>query len=274
MRFSRLLALARQLGGSPAVTDALQQPAWITAALGLAVKPFTSGPSSLQRSSWRPQQSADGGYSAAAASSLAVGALPPPAAAAQLQPSRRFAAASGRPAALRRLKRASARAAVGVGSRGSGGKEAALARQEAGGGEIEAGPSHDVVVHEGPANSLQIASVVDHPALIVTRPIEWCAGCAAGLRCATKLLACRCRSVAAFRGCPVLVPYCNSVLHRDSILHGAPPCRSTVLLGYEQANRYQVIDQHGERLFATNCPVEVAIGCEQANRYQVFRPAR
>ncbi len=183
MRASRLLALARQLGGSPAVTDALQQPAWISAALGLALKPFSSGPSGVLRPPGHPQQPPSGRHSAADASSLTVGAPLPSAAAAaaQLQPRRWYAAASGRPAAVRRLRRASARAAVGVGSRG-GGREAALARQEAGGGEVEAGPAHDVVVHEGPANSLQIASVVDHPALIVTRPVEWCAtvwlGCA------------------------------------------------------------------------------------------------
>lgn len=176
MRSSRVLALVRQLGGSPAVTDALQQPAWISATLGLAVKPFSSGPGSLQRPCWHSQQAVGDRQSAAAASSAAVGALLPAAAAAQ-QPCRGYAAASkGSSAALRRLKRASARVATGVGSRHAAGREAALAREEAGGGEVEAGPAHDVVVHEGPANSVQIASVVDHPALIVTRPIEWCAG--------------------------------------------------------------------------------------------------
>lgn len=177
MRSSRVLALVRQLGGSPAVTGALQQPAWISAALGLGVKPFSSGPGGLQRPWWHAQQAAGGRQNAAAASSAAAGALLPAAAAAAQQPCRGYAAASkGSSAALRRLKRASARVATGVGSRHAAGREAALARQEAGGGEVEAGPAHDVVVHEGPANSVQIASVVDHPALIVTRPIEWCAG--------------------------------------------------------------------------------------------------
>ena len=173
MRSSRLLALAgrelKQLGRSPA--DVLLQPAWLAAAVA---RPFTSGAGSYQGAPWRQQQLVDG---RGRAFSLAAPALPPAAAsaaaAAQLLPCRGFAA-DGRPAALRRLRRATARSAVGVGARG-GGREAALAREAAGGGELEAGPAHDVVVHEGPANSLQVASVVDHPALIVTRPIEWCA---------------------------------------------------------------------------------------------------
>lgn len=78
------------------------------------------------------------------------------------------AAADGRAAALRRLRRAGARA-----SGSSRGREAALARVAEGGGEVERGPAADVAPVEGPADELQVASVVDHPALIVTRPIEW-----------------------------------------------------------------------------------------------------
>ncbi|PSC69495.1 Altered inheritance rate of mitochondria 25 [Micractinium conductrix] len=98
------------------------------------------------------------------------------------------AASKARSAALRRLQRAGSRAAAG-----SRGHEAALARQAAGGGEVEAGPGTDVVPREGAASSVEVASVVDHPALIITRPVEW----------------------------------------------------GTVLLGFEQANKYTVYDQHG-----------------------------
>lgn len=76
-------------------------------------------------------------------------------------------AASARPA-LRRLRRAGARAAAG--SRGSGG---ALQRLEESGGEVDAGPATDVQPQEGPADQLQVASVVGHPALVITRPVEW-----------------------------------------------------------------------------------------------------
>jgi hypothetical protein len=40
-------------------------------------------------------------------------------------------------------------------------------------GEVQAGPHADVQPREGPANELQVAAALDHPALIVTRPIEW-----------------------------------------------------------------------------------------------------
>ncbi|KAL4856200.1 putative AAA domain-containing protein [Chlorella vulgaris] len=96
-------------------------------------------------------------------------------------------AASARPA-LRRLRRAGARAAAG--SRGSGG---ALQRLGESDGEVDAGPATDVQPQEGPADQLQVASVVGHPALVITRPVEW----------------------------------------------------GTVLLGFEQANKYTVYDQEG-----------------------------
>jgi len=42
-------------------------------------------------------------------------------------------------------------------------------------------------------------------------------------------------------------------------------CRGTVLLGYEQANRYQVFDQHGESfwLLLLIPPKQIELACTQ-----------
>lgn len=128
---------------------------------------------SLAGGSWSAAQqlepSARSPTSAAAAAAAATRCLRP-ADAAHLAQTASFAAAASkaRSAALRRLQRAGSRAAAG-----SRGHEAALARQAAGGGEVEAGPGTDVVPREGAASSVEVASVVDHPALIITRPVEW-----------------------------------------------------------------------------------------------------
>ena len=121
----------------------------------------------IASSGWGSQQAPAAAAAAAAAACTFAGPLP-----AQLQLSRGFAAGGGS-AAVRRLRRASARAAGASRRAAVGGREAALERVAAGGGEVEAGPQHDVVPHEGVASTVQVASVVDHPALIVTRPIEW-----------------------------------------------------------------------------------------------------
>lgn len=89
------------------------------------------------------------------------------------------ASSTGKKAAVRRLRNASARAAGGRPS----GPQTALQRA----------PTVDVQPSEGPAGAAAVAGVVNHPALIVTRPVEW----------------------------------------------------GTVLLGFEQANKYVVYDQEG-----------------------------
>ncbi|KAL4451629.1 hypothetical protein ABPG75_007291 [Micractinium tetrahymenae] len=175
-----LASWTRQIGlAAPLLQDALDQPAWLAALVGS--RSLSAGSRGLCGLA-APAAAADIRssslglrWTAAAASSWqSPGAAAPAAAALAAPPTqlihlRSFAAGSGRTAALRRLRRAGARASAG--SRAS--REVAAAREAAGGGEVEAGPTTDVAPREGPASEVQVASVVDHPALIVTRPIEW-----------------------------------------------------------------------------------------------------
>eukprot|EP00887_Chlorella_sp_A99_P007876 scaffold20.g7876.t1 len=103
-----------------------------------------------------------------------------PLAPSQQQHARWLASSAGSDRSVKRLQQASARAA---------------ARRSPPQRELQPAPPAEEVVETraGLASELQVASVVDHAALIVTRPIEW----------------------------------------------------GNVLLGFEQANRYTVYDQHG-----------------------------
>ncbi len=85
---------------------------------------------------------------------------------------------ASRAAAVKRLRKAGTRAA------------AARAPERS----LQRVPTEDVRPAETSASAAEIASVVDHPAIVVTRPIEW----------------------------------------------------GSVLLGYEQANRYEARNQDGE----------------------------
>lgn len=209
----RAVALLGRMGGStPLMYDALGQPAWLAALVGsrnnsggsrsvyaLAAPSIAADimPCSLG-SRWTAGAAGSQLTAGAAAAAAGVAASSPT----QLLHLRAFAAGSGRTAALRRLRRAGARAAAG--SRAS--REAAAARVAAGGGDVEAGPATDVVPQEGPASELQVASAVDHPALIITRPVEWCVrphACAArrhraATGCAAwRFAVCRSKAIAA-----------------------------------------------------------------------------
>lgn len=178
--FRRSAALLRRFALNSAFSrDLSGQAAWITAVaesrnvsghwrgLHVLAWPATAGKyssSSLGSHAGAAVAGSQPAHGAAAAAALASAVSP-----SQLLHLRSFAAGSGRTAALRRLHRAGVRASAG--SRAS--REAAAARAAAGGGDIEAGPATDVVPREGPASDLQVASVVEHPALIVTRPVEW-----------------------------------------------------------------------------------------------------
>jgi hypothetical protein len=151
------------------VGGVLQQPGWLASLISPS-KPCSRGFTALPGPPSHDLRRSEGRSSLppSTSSQRAPAAPSPPA---QLLSLRGFAAAAaaggGRPAALRRLRRAGARVS------GRAGREAALARVEAGGGEVEAGPATDVQPREGSASDLQVASVVDHPALIITRPVEW-----------------------------------------------------------------------------------------------------
>lgn len=138
---------------------------------------------------------------------------------------------------------------------------------------------------------LQVAAVVDHPALVVTRNVEWCAqGTARCIAChascksdpspcslATCLMAPRGATGCSGAGLHLIImspvhvvprcPNCHGeyccmpaqnswplcrvkgplALHLSSTLtcSTSPLCRGTVIFGFEQANRYTVLDQNG-----------------------------
>lgn len=173
---SALAGLARQALSPAMLGEVLWRPGFLAAAATLlpsvAQHQCSSGFTTLAQPAAQPcqqQQPAISAIHAASSGLWGTGSqrAPPPPPPLQHQ-FRGFAAGGGSSAAVRRLRRAGSRVAA---SRGS--VEAALTRQEE--GSVEAGPTEDIVPVEGPASEVQVASVVGHPALIITRPIEWCA---------------------------------------------------------------------------------------------------
>ena len=81
----------------------------------------------------------------------------------------------------------------------------------------------------------QVADVVNRDALLVTRDIEWCAPCRICLLCAgLTCLGCVRRVMDGHRRL-----LCAGRVHRG-----------TVVFGFEQANKYTVLDQDGNTV---NC---------------------
>lgn len=245
----RSAALLGRIGESTALLhETLGQPAWLAAlggsrtvsggSRGLCALAGPAMAADIRSSSLGSHWAVAAAGRQPAAGAAAAAALEAAASPSQLLHHRSFAAGSGRTTALRRLRRAGARASAG--SRAS--REVAAARVAAGGGDVEAGPATDVVPREGPASEVQVSSVVDHPALIVTRPVEWCAHqcmrphpAAAGAAAA----GCGCSSVSAKPA------GFTAAFSTSASVAAPPPCRGTVLLGFEQANRYTIYDQHG-----------------------------
>ena len=74
---------------------------------------------------------------------------------------------------------------------------------------------------------MQIASIVDHPALIITRNIEWW----------VQLL----RKINAH-----VAKRHNSSCNLHFMTRRCQCCRGTVILGFEQCNKYTVMNEKGE----------------------------
>ena len=77
---------------------------------------------------------------------------------------------------MRRLQRAAARSGGRSRDAAAASRAPAASHSDTGGsGELDVapGPTTDIQPRLGSASEPQIASVVGHPALVITRPIEW-----------------------------------------------------------------------------------------------------